>query len=45
MCGITGLDYNCLPWVMKLYGVESGATALTDIQVMEAAALAVIHKK
>ncbi|WP_071998216.1 MULTISPECIES: DUF1799 domain-containing protein [unclassified Serratia (in: enterobacteria)] len=44
MSGVTGLDYNCLPWVMKLHGVEDEATALTDIRVMEAAALSVIHK-
>ncbi|HFQ9384013.1 DUF1799 domain-containing protein [Serratia marcescens] len=45
MGGVTGLDYNCLPWVMKLHGVDDEATALTDIRVMEAAALATIHKK
>ncbi|CAI1683137.1 DUF1799 domain-containing protein [Serratia fonticola] len=45
MSGVTGLDYNCLPWLMKLHGVEDEAVALTDIRVMEAAALSVIHKK
>lgn len=45
MSGVTGLDYNCLPWVMKLHGVEDEVTALTDIRVMEAAALIVIHSK
>ena len=45
MSGVTGLDYNCLPWVMKLHGVEDEAVTLTDIRVMEAAALVVVHKK
>ncbi|WP_447888896.1 DUF1799 domain-containing protein [Serratia fonticola] len=45
MSGVTGLDYNCLPWLMKLHGVEDEAVALTDIRVMEATALSVIHKK
>lgn len=45
MGGVTGLDYNCLPWVMKLHALGDEATALTDIRVMEAAALSVIHKK
>ncbi|WP_316044847.1 DUF1799 domain-containing protein [Serratia proteamaculans] len=45
MGGVTGLDYNCLPWVMKVYGVDDEAAALTDIRMMEAAALSVIHKK
>lgn len=43
--GVTGLDYNCLPWMMELHGVDDEATALTDIRVMEAAALSVIHQK
>jgi hypothetical protein len=45
MGGVTGLDYNCLPWVMKVHCVDDEATALTDIRVMEAAALSTIHKK
>ncbi|MDQ7207717.1 DUF1799 domain-containing protein [Serratia fonticola] len=45
MSGVTGLDYNCLPWLMKLHGIEDEAVALTDIRVMEASALSVIHKK
>ena len=43
MGGITGLDYNVLPWLMKLKGVEDEATALNDIRVMESAALRIIH--
>ncbi|UAN55342.1 DUF1799 domain-containing protein [Serratia sp. JSRIV004] len=45
MSGVTGLDYNCLPWLMKLHGVEDEAVALTDIRMMEATALTVIHNK
>lgn len=45
MSGVTGLDYNCLPWLMKLHSIEDEAVALTDIRVMEASALSVIHKK
>lgn len=44
MGGITGLDYNMLPWLMKLHGVEDEATALNDIRVMECTALKIIHK-
>lgn len=44
MGGITGLDYNVLPWLMKLNGVEDEATALTDIRVMESAALKIVYQ-
>ncbi|PRD13973.1 hypothetical protein CQW29_18380 [Pantoea coffeiphila] len=44
MNGVTGLDYNVLPWLMKVTGVEDEATAFNDIRVMERAALDVIHK-
>ncbi|TBL40753.1 hypothetical protein EYZ01_05320 [Hafnia alvei] len=44
MGGASGLDYNCLPWVMKLQGVEDEASALKDIRIMEAAALRIMHK-
>lgn len=42
--GVTGLDYNVLPWLMKLHGIEDEATALNDIRVMERAAMAKIHE-
>ncbi|VYU55928.1 Uncharacterised protein [Metakosakonia massiliensis] len=45
MGGITGLDYNVLPWLMKLNGVEDEATALNDIRVMEATAMRIIHSR
>ena len=44
MGGVTGLDYNILPWLMKLEAIEEEATVLNDIRVMERAALDVIHK-
>lgn len=44
MGGVTGIDYNVLPWLMKIHGVKDEATALTDICVMESAALRIIHK-
>ncbi|WP_447872710.1 DUF1799 domain-containing protein [Serratia fonticola] len=45
MGGITGLDYNCLPWLMRVYTVEDEASVLNDIRIMETAALKVIHQK
>ncbi|NIH90215.1 hypothetical protein FHW31_001580 [Enterobacter asburiae] len=45
MGGVSGLDYNVLPWVMRLHNVDDEATALSDIRVMENAALCVIHKR
>ncbi len=44
MNGVSGLDYNCLPWLMKVNGVEDEASALSDLRVMEAAALRMLHK-
>jgi hypothetical protein len=43
--GVSGLDYNCLPWLMSLNGVDDEASAFNDIRVMESAALRVIHNK
>ncbi|PCM83481.1 DUF1799 domain-containing protein [Enterobacter cloacae] len=42
--GVTGLDYNVLPWMMKIHGIDDEAGALQDVRVMEAAALRTIHK-
>jgi hypothetical protein len=44
MSGATGLDYNCLPWLMKIGEIEDEAAALSDIRVMERAALTIMHK-
>ncbi|MEA5215309.1 DUF1799 domain-containing protein [Enterobacter cloacae] len=43
--GATGLDYNVLPWLMRVHGIEDEATALNDIRIMERAALKTMHKK
>lgn len=43
--GATGLDYNVLPWMFKLHGVEDAAACMTDIQIMENEALKVMHKE
>ncbi len=45
MGGASGLDYNVLPWVMRLHNVGDEATALSDIRVMESAALKIMHKE
>ncbi|MGQ5721104.1 DUF1799 domain-containing protein [Enterobacter asburiae] len=45
MGGPSGLDYNVLPWVMRLHNVDDEATALSDIRVMESAALKIMHKE
>ncbi|AYL56868.1 DUF1799 domain-containing protein [Citrobacter freundii] len=43
--GATGLDYNVLPWVFELHGVEDAAASMADIRVMESEALKVMHKE
>jgi len=43
MNGPSGLDYNVLPWLMKLHGVEDEAATLADLRVMERVALRIIH--
>ena len=42
--GITGLDYNVLPWLMKVYATEDEVTAINDIQIMEAAVLNIFRQ-
>ncbi|WP_196615401.1 DUF1799 domain-containing protein [Citrobacter freundii] len=43
--GATGLDYNVLPWMFKLHGVEDAAASMVDIRIMENEALKVMHKE
>lgn len=45
--GVTGLDYNALPTVMRLKGVKKKqiVQVFNDIQVMEAEALNILLKK
>jgi hypothetical protein len=45
MGGPSGLDYNVLPWLMRLHNIDDEATALSDIRIMESAALKVMHKE
>lgn len=42
--GIIGLDYNVIPMMAEIYGVEVNQYLMQDIAVMEAAALKEIHK-
>ncbi|HHD7211028.1 TPA: DUF1799 domain-containing protein [Citrobacter freundii] len=43
--GATGLDYNVLPWMFKLHGVDDAAACMVDIRIMENEALKVMHKE
>jgi ABC-type thiamine transport system substrate-binding protein len=45
MGGVLGLDYGALAWVFKLYAVEDERSMLEDLQVMEAAAMAVLSER
>lgn len=45
MSGVLGLDYGVLAWVFKLYAVEDERSMLEDLQVMEAAAMAVLSER
>ena len=43
MNGIMGLDYGAVAWLFKMYSVEDPRSLLEDLQVMEAAAMAIIN--
>ncbi|MDF7480540.1 DUF1799 domain-containing protein [Proteus mirabilis] len=45
MNGITGLDYNPLNQIMDLLNIKDRATVFSDIRIMEAKALEVMHKR
>lgn len=45
MNGPTGLDYNVLPMLFRIYKIDDEETALNDVRVMETLALTMIHKK
>ena len=45
MSGVLGLDYGVLAWVFKLYAVEDERSMLEDLQIMEAAAMAVLSER
>lgn len=44
MSGITGLDYNCLPWLMKIHGIPESERIFNDLQIMEGEALKLMNK-
>jgi hypothetical protein len=44
MSGASGIDYNVLPWMFELHGVEDAAACLADIQIMENEALICMSK-
>ena len=45
MNGVLGLDYGAVAWLFKMYAVEDPRALLEDLQVMEAAAMAVINER
>lgn len=45
MNGLLGLDYGAVAWLFKMYAVEDPRALLEDLQVMEAAAMAVINSR
>lgn len=45
MAGPTGLRYESLQWLIKLYGVDDPVACFEGIQVMEAKALTCLSKK
>lgn len=45
MGGLLGLDYGAVAWLLRLYEVEDQRSMLEDLQVMEAAAMAIINDR
>lgn len=44
-CGLIGLDYGVLRWLLSLYPAADPRALLEDVQVMEDAVLKVITEK
>lgn len=44
-CGVTGLDYNCLPFLFKVYKIDDDEMVLNDIRILEAKALDMMNAK
>lgn len=44
MGGVTGLDYNCIPWVMKVNNISENERIFNDLQLMEGEALKLMNK-
>lgn len=45
MNGLLGLDYSAVAWLLRLYEVEDQRSMLEDLQVMEAAVIAVLSRE
>lgn len=45
MNGLLGLDYGAVAWLLRLYEVEDQRSMLEDLQVMEAAVMAVLSRE
>jgi len=45
MAGLTGLNYQSLEWLCKLYAVKDPVAMFEGVQVMEMAALSVLNKR
>lgn len=43
--GATGLDYNCLPFLFKVYKIDNDEMVLNDIRILEAKALEMMNDK
>jgi len=43
--GLLGLDYGAVAWLLRLYEVEDQRSMLEDLQVMEAAVIAVLSRE
>ncbi len=43
--GVIGLDYSVLEWLLRLYEVKDQRALLEDLQIMEGAALAEMHRE
>ncbi|WP_303756132.1 DUF1799 domain-containing protein [Enterobacter hormaechei] len=43
--GVTGLDYNVIPWLMRINGIHEEATIFNDIQIMEKTVLSILNDK
>lgn len=43
--GLLGLDYGAVAWLLRLYEVKDQRSMLEDLQVMEAAVIAVLSRE
>jgi hypothetical protein len=45
MAGLTGLNYQSLEWLCKLYAVKDPVAMFEGVQAMEMAVLSVLNKR